>query len=97
MTVNLTGVTDAQRIGVTLSNVSDGSNLGNVLVPMGVLNGDTNGSGGVSGSDVTQTKAAVSSGVLTGANFRTDVNVSGTLTSSDIAIVKSKSGGILPP
>ena len=96
VTVNLTGVTDAQRIGVTLSNVSDGVNIGSVLVPMGVLNGDTNGNGSVSGSDVAQTK--VQSGNAAGAgNFRTDVNVSGGISSSDVSIVKSKSGAVLPP
>ena len=32
--------TNAQRLGVTLQSVSDGTNLGSVMVPMGVLAGD---------------------------------------------------------
>ena len=37
ITVNLTGVTDAQRLGVTLQNVSNGTTTTNILIPMGVL------------------------------------------------------------
>ena len=92
MIVDLTGVSDKQVI--TLSTT--GGSVTSELVPIGFLAGDTNSSRSVSGSDVTQTKAAVSGGVLNGGNFRTDVNVSGTLTSSDIAIVKSFSGNALP-
>src|SRR5438132_14430129 len=43
VTVNLTGVTNAQRITVTLFNVNDGTHMGNVPVSMGVLIGDVNG------------------------------------------------------
>ncbi|MGI8435531.1 MAG: hypothetical protein ACR2NX_01290 [Chthoniobacterales bacterium] len=96
VTVNLTGVTDIQRLEVTLGGVSDGSNLGNVRIPVGILIGDTSGNFQVSGTDVSQTKAAVSTGTLNASTFRTDVNVSGTLTSTDIGIVKSKSGNLLP-
>ena len=45
VTINLTGVTDAQRLGVTLANVNDGTSTGDVLVPMGVLIGDSAGTG----------------------------------------------------
>jgi hypothetical protein len=96
VTVNLTGVTDAQRLGVTLMNVNDGTTAGDVLVPMGVLSGDTNASGGVSGADVAQTKTQ--SGLATNAgNFRTDVNSSGSITAVDVSLVKFKSGTVLPP
>ena len=37
VTVNLTGVTNAQTITVTLGNVNDGVDFGDVPVPMGVL------------------------------------------------------------
>jgi hypothetical protein len=57
VTVNLTGVTNAQRITVTLGNVNDGTNVGDVAVPMGVLAGDTNGNGTVNAGDIGQTKA----------------------------------------
>ena len=93
--VDLTGVTDAQRIGVTLSNVNDGSRVGSILVPMGVLLGDTNGNGSVNASDISQTKAQ-SGAPVTASNFRIDVNVNGSINSSDISLVKSRSGTSLP-
>ncbi len=39
ITVNLSGVADAQRIVVTLTNVNDGVNSGNVTIPMAILVG----------------------------------------------------------
>jgi hypothetical protein len=42
-----------------------------------------------------QTKAQ-SGQVATGANFRTDVNVSGAVTAADIGLVKSNAGAALP-
>ena len=95
LTINLTGVTNAQRITVTLSGVSDGTNTGNLNVPMGMLLGDTSGNGAVNASDVSQTKSR--SGQMVGAtNFRSDVNVSNSINSTDISSVKSKSGTALP-
>ena len=96
VTVNLAGVADAQRLGVTLNNVSDGTNLGSVMVPMGVLVGDTNASGGVTGSDVAQTKAGAGTGSVTAGTFRTDVNVNGIINGTDVSIVKSDAGHTLP-
>ena len=50
VTVNLTGVSNAQTITLTLSGVNDGATTGDVGVRMGVLLGDTtvNGNGAVS-------------------------------------------------
>jgi hypothetical protein len=96
VTVDLTGVTNAQTITVTLNNVSDGVNTGNVAVPMGVLSGDTNGNGSVNAGDVAQTKGQSGMAVGTG-NFRTDVNASGSISAADVALVKSRSGIALPP
>ncbi len=42
VTVDLSGVANAQTIVVTLFSVSDGTNTGDVSIPMGVLLGDTN-------------------------------------------------------
>jgi hypothetical protein len=95
LTVDLTGVTNAQRITVTLLGVSDGTTTGDVSVPMGVLIGDTNANGSVSASDIGQTKAK-SGQAVTAANFRTDVNISGSISAADIGLVKSKSGTGLP-
>ncbi|MEP6810429.1 MAG: dockerin type I domain-containing protein [Chthoniobacterales bacterium] len=97
ITVNLTSVTNAQRLTVFLAGVNDGSNTYNLSVPMGVLVGDTNGNGNVSGTDIAQTKAAAAAGTVNGSTFRTDVNANGTVNASDVAIVKSRSGTTLPP
>jgi sugar lactone lactonase YvrE len=95
LTVNLTGVTNAQTITLTLSGVNDGTTTGDVGVRMGVLVGDTTASGSVNSSDISQTKSQ-SGTVATSDNFRTDVTVNGLINSSDIATVKSKSGTALP-
>jgi hypothetical protein len=96
VTVNLTGVTNVQRITVTLSNVNDGTHMGDVPVSMGVLVGDVNGNAVVNASDVSLTKSQV--GVpVSGSNFREDVNANGTISATDVALVKSDVGTALPP
>jgi hypothetical protein len=96
ITVNLTGVTNIQRITVTLHNVNDGTNTGDVPVTMGVLVGDVNGNAAVNASDVSLTKSQVGQAV-SGSNFREDVNVNGTISATDVALVKSEVGTALPP
>jgi hypothetical protein len=94
--VNLTGVTNAQRITVTLMNVNNGTHAGNVRVSMGVLIGDVNGNALVNATDVSATKSQV--GVpVGGSNFRIDVNADGLINSADVALVKSEVGTALPP
>ena len=93
--VNLTGIANAQTIVITLFGVNDGSNTGNVSIPMGVLLGDTSGNGGVNSSDVSQTKSQ-SGTTASATNFREDVTVSGSINSSDVSSVKAKSGTALP-
>jgi len=96
-TVNLTNVSDAQYITVTLNSVVDSTgNAANVVGPqMGVLIGDTTANGLVNSSDVAQTQSQ-SGQVVTASNFREDVTVNGAINSSDIALVQSKSGTGLP-
>jgi hypothetical protein len=96
VTVNLTGVTNVQRITVTLFNVNDGTHMGNVPVSMGVLVGDVNGNATVNASDVSLTKSRVGQAVSS-SNFREDVNANGTISATDVAVVKSKVGTALPP
>jgi hypothetical protein len=96
VTVNLAGVTDAQRITVTLHNVNDGTSNGDVSVSMGVLVGDVNGNSTVSAADVALTKSQVGA-VVGGSNFREDANVNGLINSVDVALVKSDVGTALPP
>ncbi len=96
--VNLSGVTNAQIISVSLSNVSDtaGNNSSSVPISMSVLLGDINSSGSVNGTDVGQAKAGASTGTVNGSNFRADVNVSGSINATDVGIAKSQSGQSLP-
>jgi hypothetical protein len=96
VTVNLTGVTNVQRITVTLMNVNDGTHMGDVPVSMGVLVGDVNGNAAVSAADVALTKSQVGA-TVSGSNFREDVNANGVINSVDVAQVKSDVGTALPP
>ena len=95
VTVNLTGVTNAQRITLTLHNVNNGTSAGDVPVSMGVLMGGVNGNTGVSAFDVSQTKAR-SGQAVDATNFRSDVTVNGSINAGDVSLVKSKSGTALP-
>jgi hypothetical protein len=95
VTVNLTGVTNAQRVTITLKNVNDGQNLGDVAVSMDVLAGDSNQNGVVNATDISQVKGQIGQ-AITSSNFRTDLNLSGTINSSDAAIAKANSGTSLP-
>ena len=94
MTVNVTGVANAQTLTLTLSGVTDEFSqiLPDTPVSVNMLIGDTSGNGVVNATDVAQTKAQVGQPV-TSSNFRTDVNASGIINATDVAIVKAHSGG----
>jgi len=95
VTVNLSRVTNAQKILVNLLDVSDGINTGRVTVPVGVLLGDTNKSRSVDSADVTLTQSK--SGQATNStNFREDVTLDGSINNTDIQLVQSKVGTKLP-
>jgi hypothetical protein len=89
--VNLTGVANAQKVTVTLTDVSDGTHVGDVAVQMGVLLGDTNGDRIVNSSDIAQTQSQ-SGHPVSASNFREDVTVNGVINNSDVSLVQSKSG-----
>ncbi len=97
MTVPLSGVTDQQKITVTLNGVTDVASqvLPATSVSMNVLLGDTNGTKSVNSTDIIQTKAQ-SGMTVTAANFRNDTTVSGTITATDISQVKANSGHGVP-
>ena len=80
---------------LTLSSVSDGSNMNNVSVPIGFLLGDTTGNGTVNASDVSLTKSK-SGQPVDASNFRNDVTLSNSINSSDVSTVKARSGTALP-
>jgi hypothetical protein len=97
MTVNLTGVTDQQKITVTLNNVTgaSGAVLAPTAVSMNVLLGDTTGNKTVNSTDVSQTKAQ-SGSAISASNFRSDNTVSGAINATDVSQVKANSGHGVP-
>src|SRR6266581_953502 len=97
MTVNLKGVTDIQKITVTLSNVTSDTSqvLPDTAVSANMLIGDTTGNKTVDNADVTLTRGQVGLPV-TASNFREDMNISGTITSADVSLVRSDVGHSLP-
>lgn len=90
--VTLTNVSDKQVLTLSTS----GGTVSPAVVPIGFLAGDVNSSRSVSGSDVSQTKAAAATGVVNSTTFRADVNVGGSVNATDVSIVKSVSGNTLP-
>src|SRR5258705_7105783 len=95
MTVQLAGITDAQTVALTVSNVAnDALELGSGTVNFRTLLGDVNASGSVTGSDVNIAKAQVGA-TVDGSNFRSDVNFSGTITGADTNVIKSRIGRAL--
>jgi hypothetical protein len=95
ITINLTGVTNAQRITVTLANVTDNINTNDVAIRFGVLVGDATNDGAVNSSDISYVKSK-SGSLLNYSSFRADLTVDENINSSDISFVKSKSGTALP-
>ena len=95
VTVNLSGVANAQTISVALFDLNDGVNTTNLVIPIGVLIGDVNANRFVNASDIAQAKAQVGQPVTT-SNFRADVNPNGIINASDVVHVKSLSSTSLP-
>lgn len=95
ITVNLTNVSNAQRLTINLVGVNDGVTTRDLSVPMAVLIGDTNADSFTDAIDVSQTKSQ-SGTAVTNSNFREDVNVDGFIDAVDTSLVKSKSGTALP-
>ncbi len=97
ITVNLSGVTNAQTTTVTVHGVTDVSSQGlpDTSVSVGFLIGDTNGDRFVNSGDSTQTKNRAGQ-TTDGTNFRSDVNENGTINSGDSLVVKSRAGTSLP-
>ena len=88
VTVPLTDVANAQTIGITLYDVNE---AGNVVIPMSILIGDTNGDGRVDRSDLRETRARIGQ-ILNETNFRSDVDFSGAIDSTDLSIVTAHLG-----
>jgi hypothetical protein len=95
VTVALSSVTDAETITITLLNVNDGTNAGDVAISMGLLRGDTNGDRFVNSGDALQTRSRSGQSTDT-TNFRSDVNPDGLINSGDVTIVRGRAGNFLP-
>ena len=93
MTVNLTGVANAQALGVSVNGVTDQflQTLPNTSVTVNMLIGDTTGNDSVNSSDVGETKLQTGQ-VVSSSNFRDDVTASGDINASDVGLVKLRSG-----
>jgi hypothetical protein len=95
--VNLTGVTNAQAMTVSLSNVADSANHFSPAVAgqMGVLIGDVNASGVVDGNDVSAVQSHTRQPV-NAMTFRYDVNTTGQIDGNDVSITQSHTRTHLP-
>jgi 6-phosphogluconolactonase (cycloisomerase 2 family) len=93
--VNLTGLDNAQTITLSLSGVNDGTNTGDIAVPMSILIGDISGNGIVSNADVASIKAQVAAPVAQ-SNFRNDITANGVISNTDVSATKGQVGTTLP-
>jgi hypothetical protein len=93
--IPLTNVTSGQVINVTLNNVTTGVGTGSVVIPMGVLVGDTNGDRTVNAGDALQTRSRAGA-PASQTTFRSDVNTDGTINAGDAIAVRSRAGDSLP-
>ena len=95
VTVNLTGVTNAQTIVITLGRVSDGINTSDVQATMGVLIGDVNASRRVDAADVSSVRQQTLQPV-TNSTFRNDINTTGRIDAADVSIARQQTLTSLP-
>ena len=95
VTVNLTGVTNAQKVAVTLVGVNDGTNTNDVAVEMGALLGDVNGDGFVLSGDYTAIRQRSGTTTLDNTNFQFDLNADGAILSGDYTTARQLSGSHL--
>jgi Cadherin-like beta sandwich domain/Fibronectin type III domain len=96
VTIDLTGVTNAQTITVALLNVN-GVGDNDIGVRMGMLLGDVDGNRLTNSTDVSSTQFE-SGHVLTGppGNYRNDITSSGEINSSDVSSAQFYSGTGVP-
>lgn len=99
VTIPLTGVTNAQKLQVRLTNVSssDGGVLASAFVVVGYLIGDVTADGYVTSPDAVQVRngTGLQAG-QNGYNLRTDINADGYVTSPDSVLVRNNTGSQLP-
>ena len=97
ISIDLTGVADAQRLTVTLNGANYGPGSGDLAIRFAVLAGDANSDGRVNVGDSNAVKAA--SGQSIGGPVFTaaaDLNVDGRINVGDTNFAKAHSGNFLP-
>ena len=95
VTVHCSGVPNAQNIAITLNNVFDGTNTGNISIPMGVLLGDVDQTRIVDGNDVSAVQSHTRQPV-NNATFKFDVTVDGLIDGNDVSLTQSHTRTSLP-
>lgn len=93
--VTLTGITENQRVRVTLTNVNGVGVGGSAAASLGFMMGDVNATGKVNASDISAVKAHVGQ-AASGDNFRFDLDASGNVTPRDVSVLKARSGLVMP-
>jgi hypothetical protein len=97
VTINLTGVANAQMIALTFSGISNGTTTKNVSIPIGVLLGDAGNDGAVDSTDLSETQSLALSGQpVNRSTFRFDINHDGFINNLDVKLIQSKLGTHLP-
>lgn len=94
LTAQLTGVTSAEDVVLRVQNIN-GDGLQHGDVTYGFLTGDANANRRVDKPDQTQVQGQLNQPV-TSANFRDDMNADGRIKNSDLQIVKTNKGHIIP-
>ena len=97
VTVNLTGITNAQHLTVTLNGVQDTTGLiiNNLVAHMDVLLGDVNSTRRTDSGDVTAVRNHTVS-IPDQTTFRFDVNASGRIDAGDVTVTRNASVTVLP-
>ncbi len=94
--VDLSGISNAQYVTVTLAGVlDDHGNQGNVPGTFGVLLADVNGSKRVDAADVSSVRQQTLQ-PLTTSNFKNDINTSGRIDAADVSIARQQTLTSLP-
>jgi hypothetical protein len=87
-TINLSGVTNVQNITVTLQGAKAAGSPTDIPIPVGVLLGDVNATGGVDGNDVSAVQSHTRQ-TANQSNCRFDVNISGGIDGNDVSLTQS--------
>jgi hypothetical protein len=90
VTVNLSDIPDARRVKVALTGLNGGA-LAEAAANVGFLMGDVTGNGSVTAADIMGIKTRFVT-TVTNANFRADINLSGSVNAQDVSQAKSRAG-----